>query len=401
MIRALPSSLTGGFRWAPSSLRGGWSAGIACGLSATNEEGAQQTSCEQPANFVTLELSSDDDDSLLDLFASDDAFGVNSIGVHISGVPSTDEVLADDALVDDPVLDVDDSEFAQLPQCCCSSPTSPIDQFLLDASVASPCSVGDVQVLQHVFNTDGVPHEHAVNAVRQHDYHGPRTHLDNRAQATTAARKKSHFFACRTFPVDAPCQTHFCRWSPLCPCWFWHSSCPSTELSWMHPGVLPPRAGNSILCHLPVHDRTSSRQEATPSWTAGTFAFTVHSALHALSENVIVHGILDARLCHTQPLLLPQQPDCDDPVPTPSTASSNVRISPLTSAFDSPSATIESKFHLHRLSAQADCLLWHQQLAHCSNDHLCHAHNHTELVCLSSSTKTRFSITVPPALRPR
>ena len=59
----------------------------------------------------------------------------------------TDDVVVDDDLVDDPALDVDDSEFAHSPWCCCSSPTSPIDQFLFNIAVATPRTVDDIPIL--------------------------------------------------------------------------------------------------------------------------------------------------------------------------------------------------------------------------------------------------------------
>ena len=85
----------------------------------------------EPPSLCARPSPSNDDDSLLDLFASEDVLGINSIDVHLSGLPMTD----DNDLVDDPSLDVDDSEFAHPPWCCCSSPMSPIDQFLFNAAV--------------------------------------------------------------------------------------------------------------------------------------------------------------------------------------------------------------------------------------------------------------------------
>ena len=52
-------------------------------------------------------------------------------------------------------------------------PHIPIDQFIFDAAVATPRSVGDIPILQHVFNTEGDLQEFTVNAVRHHDYDSP------------------------------------------------------------------------------------------------------------------------------------------------------------------------------------------------------------------------------------
>ena len=134
---------------------------------------------------------------LLTMSLASTPFGINSIVVHLSSLPLTNNVHVDNSLVDDPSLDVNDSEY-----------TSPSDQFLFDAAVATPCSVGHVKVLQHIFNTDGKLHKYTVNAVRHHDYDGPRAHLDDGVQGKKTIHKKSHLFVYRTFSVDAPC--HAC-----------------------------------------------------------------------------------------------------------------------------------------------------------------------------------------------
>ena len=329
----------------------------------------------EPPSLCARSSSSPDDDSLLDLFASDDVLGINSVAVHLSGLPMTDDVLVDDDLVDDPSLDVDDSEFAHPPRCRCSSPTSsPIDKFLFDAAIATPRSVGDIPILQHVFNTEGDLQEFTVNAVRHHDYDGPRAHLDDGAQATTT-HKKSHLFAYRTFPVGAPCRTRLIsadghRYVPI---GYGILRVPApTALGYipvfcLHTPEIPsciisPSTIERLLVKTPQHHGTTLCKYPA----AGTFTFTVHSALRT-SENIVVHGILDSGLCYTQPLLLPQSSDCDAPVPSPSLASSE---------FDHATATVESEFHLHKLSVRADRLLWHQRLAHCSDNYLYHAHKH-------------------------
>ena len=328
------------------------------------------------------------------------------IDIHLSGLLQTNDIFVDDDdLVDDPSLDVDDSQLARLPQGYCTSPMSPINQFLFGAAVVTPRSVGDIQVLQHLLNTNGKLHECTVNAVRHHDYtsmlSAPRAHLDDGAQATTM-HKKSHLFVHPTFPVDASCRMRLIsadghRYVPigyydiLCvpapnslgyiPVFCLHapeiSSC-----------IISPSSIKHLLEKKPLHHGTTLRKYPA----ADTFTFTAHSALRT-SKNVAVHCILDAGLsCFTQPLLLPQQSDRDAPVPTPSDASLEL---------DHSTATIETEFHLHKLSVRADQLLWHQRLAHCSDNYLYHAHKRMSSASLHSSTRILCSITVLPVSLPR
>jgi hypothetical protein len=330
-------------------------------------------------------------------------------------VPPTDEVILDDDFLDDPVLDVDDSDFCNLPKCRCSSPLSPIDQFLQDAAFASPPTLKDTKLLHEVFNADGVIHEYTVNAVRHHDYDGPRAHFDDGAQATTT-HERSHLFAYRTFSAASPCRTRLVsadghRYVPL---GYGILRVPApTSLGYvpvfcLHTPEIPSCiiSPSTIERLLPRHLVQGTTLRKFPN--TGVFTFTVHSNLRA-AENVELHGILDAGLCYTQPLLLPQPPesaptgfnpertqDLEDisvefagnkylsegsahvdrtpPALDPSIA---FRLHPLVSDdFDDSTSTIEREYSLHRLSVRADRLLWHQRLGHCSDNYLYHAHNH-------------------------
>jgi hypothetical protein len=90
------------------------------------------------------------------LFSFDDDFGINSIALNVSGMPSTDGAVLDDDAADDPDLDVDKSDFCQLPPCHCTTTIKlPIDQFLSDAELTSPVQVSNATLLNHVFNDAG------------------------------------------------------------------------------------------------------------------------------------------------------------------------------------------------------------------------------------------------------
>ena len=198
--------------------------------------------------------------------------------------------------------------------------------------------------------------------------------LDDGAQATTT-HKKSHLFAHRTFPVNAPCRTRLIsadghRYVPI---GYGILRVPApTALGcilvfYLHMPEIPsciisPLTIERLLVKTPLHHGTTLCKYPA----AGTFTFTVHSALRT-SDNIVAHGILDSGLCYTQPLLLPQSSACDIPVPTPSLASSEK---------DHAATTIEYEFHLHKLSVRVDRLIWHQRLAHCIDNSLYHAHKH-------------------------
>ena len=82
---------------------------------------------KEPPSLCACLPPSGDDGSILDLNASDDVFGINSIDVHLSGLPLTNDGVMGNNLVNDPSLDINDLEFTHFPQCCCSNPTSLID----------------------------------------------------------------------------------------------------------------------------------------------------------------------------------------------------------------------------------------------------------------------------------
>jgi hypothetical protein len=124
----------------------------------------------------------------------------------------------------------------------------------------------------------------------------------------------------------------------------------------------------------PNHTGTALRKHPE----AGVFTFTVHDALRA-SENVELHGILDAGLCHTAPILLPHQPELASPDASDSLHFDDLHLSPsLVSDPADASTTIESEHYMHKLLVRADRLLWHQRLAHCSDNCLYHAHKHAK-----------------------
>jgi hypothetical protein len=190
---------------------------------------------EPPALHSRKPSSDDDNDSLIDLFASDNYFASNnyfepkmhSVEIHLSGLPFTDDVLLDDSLVDDPDLDVDESEFDQLPHCRCFSPKSPIDQFLLTTAVAPFQPVPDAPVLHHDFDDAGNLREHTINEVCHCNFDGLRAHFDDGAQASTT-HKKSHLFAYNAFYCRRSLShlSRLRRWSSLRTHWLRHSSSP-------------------------------------------------------------------------------------------------------------------------------------------------------------------------------
>lgn len=324
---------------------------------------------------TTVPLSSDDDDdSLLDLFDHDDSFGINAVKVDISGMPSTDDVLLDDGLADDPALDVDDADFCHPMTCrCCTAASlrSPIDEYLFDAAVNSPHELARKTAVHQVFDDDGQIHEYTVDEIRHHDYEGPRAHLDDGAQATTT-HKQEHLFGYRVFSADAPCRTRLVsadghRYVPIgygilrvpapnslgyIPVFCLHT--PEIKSC-----IISPSTIERLLPPAQHHGTTLNKYPAS-----GVFTFTVNNNLRT-SENVTINGILDAGLCYTQPLLLPEQS---------STSAQEKHVHTLGVDFDD--ATIESEFKLHKLSVRSERLLWHQRLGHCSDNYLYNAHNH-------------------------
>jgi hypothetical protein len=153
--------------------------------------------------------SSSDDDSLLDLFTIENDFGINSIGLTLPSLTSTDDVIIDDNFAPDSALDVHEEDYCHIPPCCCCSETSnpsAIDHFLTAAAVATPNNLYQDQVLHQLYNDAGDIHELVINEIRHNDFEGPRAHLDDGAQARTT-HVKEHLFAYRTFTKELPCRT--------------------------------------------------------------------------------------------------------------------------------------------------------------------------------------------------
>lgn len=194
-----------------------------------------------------------------------------------------------------------------------------------------------------------------MNEIRHRDYHGPRAHLDDGAQATTT-HQQSHIFAYRQFTDAAPYRTRLVSADK-------HRYAPHAY------GILRVPAPNSqgyipIFCFytsditsciispstiaklLPKHRQQGStlRKHAA----TGMFTFTVHSNLRP-SEDIVLYGILEGNLCYTEPLILPDE-DSTNPHPM----DSRVRLSKKATLHGLWAQNqLEHEYEVHKLCIRA------------------------------------------------
>ena len=194
-----------------------------------------------------------------------------------------------------------------------------------------------------------------------------RGHLDPGAQATTTPHKHL-LFGYRRFTAANPCNVRL------------HAADNRRAYIPLGIGVLRVPAPNQlgyhpILCyHTPEITTTiispasfetllgKRNFEGTTLVTHSNDAKFVFTARHKLrrSGDLTITGITHRTLTYTHPLLTPSLAEMD------------------TQSLDATTSTITDELHMHRLSASAERLLWHQRLNHCSDYYLQEAHKYVD-----------------------